>query len=64
VNTTTADEFERLRAAELEAERRYYEAMEYSRVSAARKAADDWLRATNALAYYVAKHPNLDLEMA
>lgn len=41
MNTTTADEVDRLKAAEVEAERRHAEAMQRGDLSAARIAADD-----------------------
>ncbi|MEJ0007330.1 MAG: hypothetical protein WDM77_13430 [Steroidobacteraceae bacterium] len=53
------DEVERLRAAELEAERRYFQAMEFADMAAARWAADNWLTAADALADFVAKHPGI-----
>jgi hypothetical protein len=53
--TTSPDAVERLRAAELEARRRYYEAVEQSDLSATRAAADGWIRAGDALNEYLAK---------
>jgi hypothetical protein len=59
MNTTTADEVDRLKAAEVEAERRHAEAMQRGDLSAARIAADDWIKASDALTEYVAAHPVL-----
>jgi hypothetical protein len=59
VGTTTADEVERLRVAELDAERRHQEAMKRGDLSTARSAADDWTKASDALTQYVATHPDL-----
>jgi hypothetical protein len=53
--TMMADGAERLRAAELEARRRYYEAVEQSDLSATRAAADAWIRAGDELNEYLAK---------
>jgi hypothetical protein len=53
--TIIADGAELLRAAELEARRQYYEAVEKSDLSATRAAADEWIRAGDALNEYVAK---------
>jgi hypothetical protein len=47
----------RLRAAELDAERRYGAAVQESDLSAVRNAAADWRKAAAALAQYVAKYP-------
>ncbi len=58
VTTTIADEGERLSAAVLEAQRRYYEAVEEPNLSATRDAAGDWIRAGDALAEFVAMHPH------
>jgi hypothetical protein len=55
VLTTLRDEGERLKAAELAAEQRYYGAVENSDLSAMRVAADDWIRAGDALSEYLAK---------
>jgi hypothetical protein len=55
---STPEEVERLRSAELAAQQRYDEAMKRSDMSAARIAADDWLKASDALTEYVAKHPD------
>jgi hypothetical protein len=57
VTITVADEVERLRAAVLEAQRRYYEAVEEPNLSATRDAAGDWIKAGDALAEFVAMHP-------
>ena len=57
--TPCDDEFERLRAAELEAEQRYYEAVEKSELAAKREAASVWLRAGDALNDYLAKQFHL-----
>jgi hypothetical protein len=56
LNTTTADEVERLRAAEAEAEQRRGEAIKRGDLFAARNAARDWLKASDALSEYVAAH--------
>jgi hypothetical protein len=58
LNTTAADEVVRLRAAELEAEQRYLEAIINSDSSAARNAAEKWINAADAFTAYVAKNPN------
>jgi hypothetical protein len=58
-NTTTAEEVERLKAAELEAEQCHGEAMNRGDLAAARIAADDWIKASDALTAYVANHPYL-----
>jgi hypothetical protein len=47
----------RLRAAELEAERRYGEAVRDSDITAARNASLEWRKAAAVLARYVGKHP-------
>ena len=57
--STTADEVERLKTAELEAELRHAEAIKRGDLAAARSAADAWIRAANALTEYVAAHPDL-----
>jgi hypothetical protein len=44
LDSTPAEEVERLKAAELAAEQPYNEAMKRSDMSAARIAADDWLK--------------------
>jgi hypothetical protein len=54
-NTAINDEVERLKAAELEAEQRYYEAVEKSELDAKRYAANAWIRAGDALNEYLAK---------
>jgi len=54
-----AVEVERLAAADLAAAQRYDEAMKSGDMSAARIAADEWMKAADALADYVAKHPDL-----
>ncbi len=59
MNITIADEVERLRAAELEAERRYFQAIEFADMAAARNAANCWLSAADAFAVFVAQHPEL-----
>jgi len=46
-------------AADLAAETLYQEAMKSGDLSAARVAADEWMRAADALADYVAEHPHL-----
>jgi hypothetical protein len=56
VNTTAAEEVERLKNAEFEAERRHGEAMTHGDLTGARVAADDWIRAADALTEYVAAH--------
>jgi len=56
VAATTADEVEHLRAAELDAKQRYYEAVEESELSAIRDAARAWIRAGDALTEHVATH--------
>ena len=53
--TTSAGEAERLRAAELEAQQRYYEVVEETDVSAMRAAADAWIRAGDALSEFLAR---------
>jgi hypothetical protein len=58
-NSTTADEVERLMAAELDAERDYHEAMKRGDTSEARRAAETWINAADALTEYVATHPDL-----
>jgi hypothetical protein len=55
-NSAIADEINRLRAAEFEAEQRYYEAVEEAELSAKRDAANVWIRAGDALNDYLAKH--------
>jgi hypothetical protein len=61
-NPAIADEIERLRAAELEAEQQYYEAVEKSELAAKKHAASVWIRAGDALNEYLAKqfHPSPD----
>ena len=59
LETTTADEVERLKAAELEAELRHGEAIKRGDLAAARSAAADWIRTADALTEYVAAHPDL-----
>ena len=54
-----AVEVERLTAADLEAAQRYDEAMKSGDMSAARIAANEWMKAADALTDYVAKHPHL-----
>jgi hypothetical protein len=56
---STAEEVERLKAAELEAEKRHGEAMHRGDLAAARIAADDWIKACDVLTEYVAAHPDL-----
>ena len=53
------DEVERLRAAELDAKHRYYEAVEESDLSATREAARAWIRAGDVLAEHVAMNQYL-----
>jgi hypothetical protein len=53
------DEIGRLTAADLAAEQRYHAAMKSGDMSAARDAADEWMRAADALTDYVAEHPHL-----
>jgi hypothetical protein len=53
--TTIADEIERLRAAELEAQHQYYEVVEKSELTAKRYAASVWIRAGDALNDCLAK---------
>jgi hypothetical protein len=50
---TAADEADRLRAAELDAKHRYYEAVEESDLTATREAARNWIKAGDSLAAYV-----------
>jgi hypothetical protein len=57
VNTITADEVGRLRAAEHAAERHYGEIVKDSNLSAVRNAAAEWRKAADALTQYLAKHP-------
>jgi len=56
VNKTTAEEVERLKNAEFEAERRHGEAMTNGDLTGARAAANDWIKASDALTEYVAAH--------
>jgi hypothetical protein len=49
-----AAENQRLRAADLAAEQRYYEAVEKSDISAMRRAADAWIKAGDAVTEYSA----------
>jgi len=56
---STAEEVERLKAAELEAEKRHGEAMNRGDLPAARIAAVDWIKACDALTEYVAANPDL-----
>jgi hypothetical protein len=56
MRATTAEEVERLRNAELEAERRHAEAMTLGDLTGVRVAADDWLKASDALTGYIAAH--------
>jgi hypothetical protein len=51
---TIAPEFQRLRAADLAAEQRYYEAVEKSDLPAIRRAADDWIKAGDAVTEFSA----------
>jgi hypothetical protein len=55
---TAADEVERLKAIELEAEHHYVDALKRGDSSALRSAAEDWRKASNALTEYVAKNPD------
>jgi hypothetical protein len=55
---TTSDEVERLKAAQLEAEQRYVDAMERGDLSEARKVAVEWRTASNALTEYVMTKPD------
>jgi hypothetical protein len=57
MKTRTAKEVQRLRAAELEAERRYGEVVKESDLTAARIAAAEWRKAAAALTQYAARHP-------
>jgi hypothetical protein len=59
MDTTTADAVARLRSAELEAERRYLDAIINADLPAARNAATNWVNAADALTEYVATHPHL-----
>jgi hypothetical protein len=59
MNTTTAEEVERLKNAEYEAERRHGEAMSHGDLTGARVAAGDWVEASDALTEYVATHSDL-----
>lgn len=59
MNTTSANEMERLKAAELAAERRYFQAMERADMPAARVAADLWLKASDAYTDYLVKQRGL-----
>jgi hypothetical protein len=54
-----AEEVERLKVAELEAEKRHEEALHRGDLVAARTAADEWRKACDALTEYVAAHPDL-----
>lgn len=56
VAITIAEEVEPLRAAELDAKHRYYEAVDESNLSVTREAAGNWIRAGDALAEHVAAH--------
>ena len=56
---TIVDEIGRLTAADLVAAQRYDEALKSGDMSAARIAADEWMKAADALTDYVAKHPHL-----
>jgi hypothetical protein len=56
MNTTTAAEVERLRAAEAEADDRRGVAIKHGDLFAARNAAHDWLKASDALSEYVTAH--------
>jgi hypothetical protein len=56
---TSAEEVERLKTAELEAEQRHAQALNRGDLSAARIAAADWVKACNALTEYVSNHPHL-----
>ena len=53
------DEIGRLTAADLAAAQHYDEALKSGDMSAARIAADEWMKAADALTDYVAKHPHL-----
>jgi hypothetical protein len=59
MDTSIADEIERLRTAELEAEQRYFDAMKREDLPTARAAAVVWSRAADALTAYVATHTDL-----
>jgi hypothetical protein len=59
MDPTIADELERLKAAECEAGTRYGKAMSRGDKKAARIAADNWIKASDALTEYVAAHPEL-----
>ncbi len=59
MNATTADEVERLKAAESAAEQRHAEAMRCGDLVAARSAAEDWVKACDALTAYVTANPYL-----
>jgi hypothetical protein len=56
---TIVNEVGRLTAADLAAAQRYDEAMKSGDMSAARIAADEWMKAADALTDYVTQHPNL-----
>ncbi|MEJ0009041.1 MAG: hypothetical protein WDM77_22420 [Steroidobacteraceae bacterium] len=56
---TLTDELRRLTAADLAAEELYQEAMRSGDMSAARVAADELIRAADALADYIARHSQL-----
>ncbi len=60
---TMIDDVERLTSADLAAEQRFQVAMKRGDMSAARDAADEWMRAADALADYVAEHPKLYREI-
>ena len=59
MNLTTADEVERLRHAEFDAERRHIAALKRGDLRAVRHSADNWTKASNAFTKYTAAHPDL-----
>ena len=63
LDETTVGEAERLRAAELKAQQRYYKVVEETDVSEMRVAADAWIRAGDALSDFLAKPAALIAEM-
>jgi hypothetical protein len=58
MNKKTAVEVGRLKAVELEAERRYGEVVKNSDLTAARNAAERWRKAADALNHYIAENPD------
>jgi hypothetical protein len=58
MNRATAEEVARLRAVEIAAERRYYQAVKNSDLMVARIAAAEWRSAVDARTHYVARYPD------